>query len=74
MQACRPGWLHANRIREGEAAVVYSVGVSEISYQGRPALRIPYLDAEGKEIAVRFRTSLTALIDSGGSAQPLIHT
>jgi len=37
---------------------LHSVGVSEISYQGRPALRIPYLDAEGKEIAVRFRTSL----------------
>lgn len=36
-----------------------SVGVGEIpSYNGHPAVRIPYLDKANRELAVRFRTSL----------------
>lgn len=33
--------------------------VSEITYQGFPALRIPYLDPAGSEIAVQFRIALS---------------
>ncbi len=36
-----------------------SIGVSEITYQGNPALRIQYLDATGVEAAIRFRLALT---------------
>jgi hypothetical protein len=32
--------------------------ISEFTYDGRPALRIPYLGAGGEELAVRFRISL----------------
>jgi len=32
-----------------------SVGVSQITYDGEPALRIPYWGAGGEELAVRFR-------------------
>jgi hypothetical protein len=35
-----------------------SLGLSDIHYSGRPAVRIPYLDEEGSEIAVRFRLAL----------------
>ena len=34
------------------------LGLSDISYQGRAAVRIPYLDKSGAEIAVRIRTAL----------------
>jgi hypothetical protein len=34
------------------------LGLSDISYQGAPALRIPYRDLGGTEPAVRFRTAL----------------
>ena len=34
------------------------LGLSDISYQGSPALRIPYRDSGGTEPAVRFRTAL----------------
>lgn len=35
-----------------------SLGLSDITYQGRPAVRIPYLDEGGVEVAVRIRTAL----------------
>lgn len=35
-----------------------SLGLSEIRYLGQPAVRIPYLDREGTEVAVRFRLAL----------------
>jgi hypothetical protein len=34
-------------------------GLTEITYGGAPALRTPYRDANGTEIAIRFRTALT---------------
>jgi hypothetical protein len=37
-----------------------SLGVGEIpNYNGHPAVRFPYLNAEGEEVCVRFRVSLT---------------
>jgi hypothetical protein len=41
------------------AHFLVGVGVSEIHFGGRPALRIPYRDEAGQEVAVRFRTGLT---------------
>ncbi len=35
-----------------------SHGLTDISYLGNPALKIPYLDAKGTETAVRFRIAL----------------
>ncbi len=35
-------------------------GLSEITYQQRPAVRMPYRDVDGREHAVRFRLSLEA--------------
>jgi hypothetical protein len=35
------------------------LGLSEITYQGVPAVRIPYLSAAGVEASVRFRLALT---------------
>ena len=34
------------------------VGLRDVTYSGKPAVRIPYPDEEGQEIAVRFRVSL----------------
>ena len=34
------------------------LGFSDRKHQGRPAIRSPYLDTGGKEVAVRFRTAL----------------
>jgi hypothetical protein len=34
------------------------LGVTEITYLGKPALRIPYLDEEGVEVAVRLRLAI----------------
>ena len=34
------------------------LGLSDRNYQGEPAVRIPYFDESGKEIAVRFRIAL----------------
>ncbi len=36
-------------------AFLASLGISEISYQGRPAVRMPYVGSDGAEVAVRFR-------------------
>lgn len=33
-------------------------GLAEVSYQGRPAVKVPYPDTDGNEVAVRFRTAL----------------
>ena len=35
-----------------------SLGITEIPYLGQPAVRFPYLDDHGSEVAVRFRLSL----------------
>ncbi len=35
------------------------LGLSDMVYQGRPAIRIPYRNGQGKEVAVRYRTALT---------------
>jgi len=35
------------------------LGLTQISYQNRPAVRIPYLDARHEEVAVRYRIRLT---------------
>jgi len=35
-----------------------SLGVSEMRYLGQPAVRFPYLDEHGTEVAVRFRLAL----------------
>jgi hypothetical protein len=35
------------------------LGLSEISYQSHPAVRIPYRDERGEEVAVRYRCALT---------------
>lgn len=34
--------------------------LSDCKYQGKPAVRIPYLDENGKETAIRYRTALIA--------------
>src|SRR5918995_5140708 len=34
------------------------LGLSDVTYSDKPAVRIPYPDEEGQEIAVRFRVSL----------------
>jgi len=35
-----------------------SLGVAEMRYLGAPAVRLPYVDASGEELCVRFRVSL----------------
>jgi hypothetical protein len=35
-----------------------SLGLTDRNYQGKPAVRIPYVGVDGEEIAVRFRTAL----------------
>jgi hypothetical protein len=40
------------------AEYLHSLGLSDVHYLGRPALRIPYLDSDGREHAVRFRLEL----------------
>ena len=35
-----------------------SLGISEIRFQGAPAVRFPYLDEGGVKLCVRFRVSL----------------
>ena len=47
------------RDREGAAdRLPQACGVSEFTYDHKPALRIPYLGAGGEELAVRFRIAL----------------
>ena len=36
-----------------------AIGLSEASYVGGPAVRIPYFDEQGSEVAIRFRVGLT---------------
>ena len=35
-----------------------SLGIEETKYRGKPFLKIPYSDEEGKEVATRYRTAL----------------
>jgi len=35
-----------------------SFGVTEVTYNGRPALRVPYCNSDGNEVAVRFRIAV----------------
>jgi hypothetical protein len=35
------------------------LGLTQISYQGKPAVRIPYYGSEREELAVRYRVGLT---------------
>lgn len=37
---------------------LHSLGLSDCRYQGRPAVRIPYRNEQGEEVAVRFRLAL----------------
>jgi len=39
---------------------LHRLGLRHCKYQGAPAVRIPYLDAQGSEVAVRFRIALEA--------------
>lgn len=38
---------------------VQSYGITDSTYRGESALRIPYFDAHGKEVCVRYRTALS---------------
>src|SRR3989442_743910 len=40
------------------AEYLQSLGLTQTTYQGRPAVRIPYLGIDGREVAVRFRTAI----------------
>ena len=42
------------------------LGLTEAPYAGAPAVRIPYLDPDGAEAAVRFRTAIEKLPDGDG--------
>lgn len=48
-------YASAKRLPE---AFLRELGIRDLSYLGRPALAIPYLDASGAEQAVRFRLAL----------------
>jgi hypothetical protein len=37
---------------------VWGLGLRDVTYLDKPAVRIPYPDEEGREVAVRFRVSL----------------
>jgi 5S rRNA maturation endonuclease (ribonuclease M5) len=50
-----PGAAAAKRIT---ADFLKACGVSEFTYDHKPALRIPYLGPDGEELAVRFRIAL----------------
>lgn len=41
------------------AKFLKGLGLSEITYQSAPAVRMPYLGPDGTEVCVRFRTALT---------------
>jgi len=41
-----------------DAAFLQSLGLSDQRHRGGPSVRIPYLDAAGTEVAVRYRTQL----------------
>ncbi len=48
------------RAKQLDEAKLRALGIVDVSYLRRPALRIPYRDAEGQEVAVRFRVALSA--------------
>ncbi len=45
------------RAKRLDEAKLRALGVSDASLLGRPAVRIPYRDADGQEVAVRFRVA-----------------
>jgi DNA primase len=49
------GYAKAKRV---PADFLKSLGLTDITYCGQPAVKIPYLDANGAEIEVRFRVAL----------------
>jgi DNA-binding transcriptional ArsR family regulator len=48
-------YSEAKKLPEG---FLRGLGLKEITYSEKPAIRIPYPDEEGQEVAVRFRVSL----------------
>ena len=44
-----------NKLPEG---FLRGLGLRDVTYLEKPAVRIPYPDEEGQEVAVRFRVSL----------------
>src|SRR5262249_13352709 len=58
------GVIHGCRLAEYAAAkrlpidYLLSLGLSEITYQGAPAVKIPYFGTDGAEIVARFRIAL----------------
>lgn len=46
------------KAKQLDVPFLQSLGLREQRYNGAPAVRIPYSDAQGNEIAVRFRVSL----------------
>jgi hypothetical protein len=56
IQGCRlADYASAKKL---SASFLVGIGLSEIPFGGKPALRIPYKDETGREVAVRFRTAL----------------
>jgi len=53
-------------VKELPAEFLKGLGLSDMHYQGQPAVRIPYADAEGIERAVRFRLALEKSELEGG--------
>jgi hypothetical protein len=50
-----------------------SLDVSEITYMGAPAVRIPYIDEDGVELAVRFRVSIAGDVKVKAKAGSKLH-
>jgi len=48
-------YAHAERLRVEQ---LRRLGLADVRYQGRTAVRIPYKDPDGEEVAVRFRMAL----------------
>jgi DNA-binding transcriptional ArsR family regulator len=49
------GYSEQKKLSEG---FLRGLGLRDVTYKEKPAVRIPYPDKEGQEVAVRFRTSL----------------
>jgi hypothetical protein len=57
--AAQPCTLEAYAVaKKLPAGFLRRLGLSDFSYSGTPAIRIPYRDVEGIEVAVRFRLAL----------------
>ena len=53
------GLLEYSKAKRLPVSFLDGLRIKEVQYQGADAVRIPYLDSNRKEIAVRFRTSLS---------------